>query len=114
VVGDALTVTHSATSAVGLVEVSGPGVSKASMLRRCCHQLGVSPAAVAAFGDMPNDLDMLTFAGMPRVVANAHPLLLDGRYPVVPGNDRSGVGRTILQWVEATRSSDPALPTLTA
>lgn len=114
VVGDTLTVTHSATSAYGLVEVSGPGVSKASMLQRCCRQLGVDPATVAAFGDMPNDLDMLTFAGLPHVVANAHPLLLDGRYPVVPGNDRSGVGRTIQEWVERSRTVGRTAPTLTA
>src|SRR3954447_7755329 len=114
VVGNTLTVTHSATHDFGLVEVSGPGVSKASMLQRCCRQLGVDPAAVAAFGDMPNDLDMLTFAGMPHVVANAHPLLLTGRYATVPGNNQSGVGRTILRWVEAARSTGAPLPTLTA
>jgi Cof subfamily protein (haloacid dehalogenase superfamily) len=114
VVGDALTVTHSAARDLGLVEVSGPGVSKASMLRRCCATLGVDPADVAAFGDMPNDVDMLSFAGLPHVVANAHPLLLAGTYRVVPGNDRSGVGRTILDWVEQARAAEPALPTLTA
>lgn len=110
VVGDALTVTHSASRDLGLVEVSGPGVSKAFMLRRCCAQLGVDPGDVAAFGDMPNDLDMLTFAGLPHVVANAHPLLLEASYPVVPANDASGVGRTILDWVAAVRSADRPLP----
>jgi hydroxymethylpyrimidine pyrophosphatase-like HAD family hydrolase len=84
------------------------------MLRRCCRQLDVDPASVAAFGDMPNDLDMLTFAGLPHVVANAHPLLLDGRYRIVPGNDRSGVGRTILDWVERSRAAGRTAPTLTA
>jgi len=63
---------------------------------------------------MPNDLDMLTFAGQPHVVANAHPLLLGAGYPVVPGNDRSGVGRTILDWVDRVRTAEPVLPTLTA
>jgi len=114
IVGTSLTATHSASRGFGLVEVSAPGVSKASMLRRCCSQLDVEPAAVAAFGDMPNDLDMLSFAGMPHVVANAHSLLRDGRYPVVPGNDHSGVGRTILDWVRASRSASGTLPTLTA
>lgn len=114
VVGDTLTVTHSAARDLGLVEVSGPGVSKASMLQRCCATLGIDPADVAAFGDMPNDLDMLTFAGQPHVVANAHPLLLDGGYRVVPGNDCSGVGRTILDWVDRVRAAEPVLPTLTA
>jgi len=104
--GDTLTVTHSAARGHGLVEISGPGVSKASMLARCCERLGVDPARVAAFGDMPNDVDMLSFAGMPHVVANAHPLLLEGRYPVVPGNAESGVGRTIRAWAEAARPAD--------
>lgn len=101
VLGDSLTVTHSAARDHGLVEISGPGVSKATMLRRCCSRLGVDPDRVAAFGDMPNDVDMLTFAGMPHVVANAHPLLLDGRYPVVPSNAESGVGQTIQRWAAA-------------
>ncbi|HYP45570.1 MAG TPA: HAD family hydrolase [Propionibacteriaceae bacterium] len=101
VVGDTLTVTHSARADHGLVEVSAPGVSKASMLMRVCAQLGVPRAAVAAFGDMPNDLDMLTWVGMPRVVANAHPALLDLGFPVVGSNVDSGVGRTIVDWLRS-------------
>jgi hydroxymethylpyrimidine pyrophosphatase-like HAD family hydrolase len=54
---------------------------------------------------MPNDVDMLTWAGMPHVVANAHPALLSGAYRVVPGNDQSGVGRTIAAWITATRTA---------
>ncbi|WP_375426719.1 HAD family hydrolase [uncultured Friedmanniella sp.] len=112
VVGDTLTVTHSVTTGFALVEISGPGVSKASMLERCCRRLGVERADVAAFGDMPNDVDMLTWAGMPHVVANAHPSLLTGSYRVVPGNDRSGVGRTIAAWAAAGASLAPLpLPT---
>jgi Cof subfamily protein (haloacid dehalogenase superfamily) len=105
VVGDRLTVTHSANPGTGLVEVSGPGVSKASMLARCCARLGVDAADVAAFGDMPNDLAMLSWAGLPHVVANAHPVLLAGSYRVVPTNAESGVGRTIAAW--ATRAGAP-------
>lgn len=101
VLGDTLTVTHSVITGSGLVEISGPGVSKASMLERCCRRLGIEQAQVAAFGDMPNDVDMLTWAGMPHVVANAHPSLLSGGYQVVPGNDQSGVGRTIAAWAAA-------------
>ncbi|MFP5283774.1 MAG: HAD family hydrolase [Actinomycetes bacterium] len=95
-----LTATSSAKRTYGLVELSALGVSKASMLRRCCTQLGVEAADVAAFGDMPNDVDMLSWVGHPRVVANAHPWLLDGDFEVVPSNDASGVGQTILSWLE--------------
>ena len=94
-VGDTLTVTHSAAGDHGLVEVSAPGVSKASMLQRLCDHLGVDASEVAAFGDMPNDLEMLGWAGLPHVMANAHPQLLELGYPVVPTNVESGVGRTI-------------------
>jgi hypothetical protein len=99
VVGSSLTVTHSASPGHGLVEVSAPGVSKASMLQRVCASLAVDADHVAAFGDMPNDLDMLSWVGLPHVVANAHPALLDLGYRVVPTNAESGVGRTIRSWL---------------
>jgi Cof subfamily protein (haloacid dehalogenase superfamily) len=109
VVGDALTVTHSASRNTGLVEVSAPGVSKASMLRRICTGLGVDASDVAAFGDMPNDLEMLSCVGMPHVVANAHPQLLGLGFTVVPANVDSGVGRTIQHWLrqKSSRSRVP-------
>jgi Cof subfamily protein (haloacid dehalogenase superfamily) len=99
VVAETLTVTHSAGHDHGLVEVSAPGVSKASMLQRVCAKLGIGQQDVAAFGDMPNDLEMLNWVGMPHVVANAHPELLRLDYTVVPTNVESGVGVTISDWV---------------
>ena len=69
------------------------------MLQRFCARLGVHARDVAAFGDMPNDVAMLSWAGMPYVVSNAHPLLLDGTFTVVPGNHESGVGQTIQAWL---------------
>lgn len=109
VVGTALTVTHSASPGLGLglVEVSAPGVSKASMLQRVCSTLRVDAARVAAFGDMPNDLDMLSWVGMPHVVANAHPQLLSLGYRVVPTNADSGVGQTIRAWLAGERPIGP-------
>jgi Cof subfamily protein (haloacid dehalogenase superfamily) len=98
-VGDTLTATHSQTRDFGLVEISAAGVTKASMLQRYCERLGIEASQVAAFGDMPNDVAMLSWAGMPYVVANAHPVVLALDFPVVPGNDESGVGRTILGWL---------------
>jgi hydroxymethylpyrimidine pyrophosphatase-like HAD family hydrolase len=101
--GDALQPTHSGFTRpelgeAGLLEISAGGVTKASMLAYCCTQLGIEAADVAGFGDMPNDVDMLSWVGMPHIVANAHPSLR-GRYPSVPSNADSGVGRTILGWL---------------
>ena len=53
--------------------VSGPGVSKASTLALCCAERGISPAEVVAFGDMPNDVEMLSWAGTSYAMGNAHP-----------------------------------------
>ena len=105
--GGILTVTHSAQPGLGLVELSAPGVSKAGMLARACRRLGIPAARVAAFGDMPNDVEMLRWAGLPRVVANAHPGLLALGFPIVPGNAESGVGRTITAWLGQAPGRDP-------
>jgi len=95
--GDLATVTHSAIALPGVVEISAPGVSKASALVRLCQRLGIAAEEVAAFGDMPNDAAMLAWAGAPHVVANAHPTLLAAGFEVVGRNDDSGVGRRVLE-----------------
>jgi hypothetical protein len=58
---------------------------------------------------MPNDVSMLSWVGMPRVVANAHPALLALGFPVVGANHESGVGTTILDWVASRPSLDASL-----
>ena len=69
-VGDAATATWTVD---GLMEISAPGVTKGAALARLCELRGVEPRDVLAFGDMPNDLPMLTWAGTSYAVANAHP-----------------------------------------
>ncbi|MFZ0530280.1 MAG: HAD family hydrolase [Propionicimonas sp.] len=97
VVGERMMLTHALTGdAYGMLELTAPGVSKASTLALVCAELGVAAAEVVAFGDMPNDLGMLSWVGRGYVVANAHPQLLGAGFAVVPSNDEDGVGRTIL------------------
>ena len=90
-----LSATHSTSRGYGLVEIAARGVDKGAMLARLCQRLDIDAADVAAFGDMPNDLSMLTWVGQPYVVANAHPALLQRGFPTVPPNSESGVGQTI-------------------
>lgn len=90
-----LTITHSSAGLLAPLEVSASGVSKASMLQEYCTSQGIDAAEVAAFGDMPNDLEMLHWVGMPHVMANSHPAMLDLGVTVIAGNHQSGVGRTI-------------------
>jgi Cof subfamily protein (haloacid dehalogenase superfamily) len=81
--------THSSNS--GLVEISAAGVTKAAGLAWLCARHGVSAEQVVAFGDMPNDLPMLAWAGRAVAVGNAHPSVLAVADVVVGSNDEDGV-----------------------
>lgn len=81
--------THSSRD--GLLEISAPGVSKASGLARFCAERGVDVGGVLAFGDMPNDLPMLLWAGRAYAMANAHPQVLQAVSRVAPSVHDDGV-----------------------
>jgi Cof subfamily protein (haloacid dehalogenase superfamily) len=74
-----------------ILEIAAFGVSKAAALAVLCAQWSVSPDRVAAFGDAPNDLEMLAWAGAGYAVANAHPDVLAATPLRVPANDEDGV-----------------------
>ncbi len=95
VLGGRAEVTHSVTAGRrALLEMSAPGISKAATIAELAAERGITPAQVAAFGDMPNDLAMLEYAGMPFVMANGHPALLE-RFAVIGSNAEGGVGAQI-------------------
>jgi HAD superfamily hydrolase (TIGR01484 family) len=73
------------------VEISAAGVSKAAALAELCADLGVAPEEVVAFGDYPNDLPMLEWAGHAVAVANAHPDVLSVADEVTASNADDGV-----------------------
>lgn len=75
------------------IEFSASGVDKASALARYCARLGIAPAEVIAFGDMPNDIPMLRWAGRGVAVANAHPDALAVADAVTTSNMDDGVAR---------------------
>jgi Cof subfamily protein (haloacid dehalogenase superfamily) len=83
------TLTHS--SQEGLLEISAAGVTKATTLADLCARRGTEPSRVIAFGDMPNDVPMLTWAGRAVAVANAHPEVLAVADEVTLSNDEDGV-----------------------
>jgi hydroxymethylpyrimidine pyrophosphatase-like HAD family hydrolase len=82
-------------AADGLLEISAAGVSKASALARLCGQRGIDSRDVIAFGDMPNDLPMLAWAGSAVAVANAHPEVIAAADEVTASNEESGVARVL-------------------
>jgi Cof subfamily protein (haloacid dehalogenase superfamily) len=84
-----------------MLEISATGVSKATTLARWCAERGVGAAEVVAFGDMPNDLPMLAWAGTAYAVANAHPLVLAATANHTADHDADGVAEVIEQVVRA-------------
>ena len=93
VVADLAVVTWSSDSA--LLEISAPGVTKASTLALVAADLGIRAEEVVAFGDMPNDLPMLAWAGTSYAVANAHPSVLAVANHIAPHHDDDGVAQAL-------------------
>ncbi|WP_438486992.1 HAD hydrolase family protein [Streptomyces sp. S186] len=83
------------SSPTALLEISGLGVSKAGTLARCCAERGISPEEVVAFGDMPNDIEMLSWAGTAYAMANAHPDVLAATRHRTESNNDDGVAVVI-------------------
>jgi Cof subfamily protein (haloacid dehalogenase superfamily) len=97
VVGDELaTLTHSSRD--GLLEISAAGISKASTLEAVCAERGLGASEAVAFGDMPNDLPMLAWAGHSVAVANAHPDVLAAADEVTASSDDDGVAQVLERW----------------
>ncbi len=92
-VGDLVTLTHSSTTA--LLEMSAAGVSKATGLARFAQRHGVAAADVVAFGDMPNDLPMLAWAGRSYAVRTGHPEVLAAVTGRVDPPEENGVAREL-------------------
>ncbi|MCK0118834.1 Cof-type HAD-IIB family hydrolase [Isoptericola sp. S6320L] len=83
------------SGAAGLAELLAPHVTKDAALARWCARRGVAAADVWAFGDMPNDLPMLRWAGRGHAVANAHPDVLAEADVVVGHHAQDGVAEAL-------------------
>ena len=79
----------------GLVEISAAGITKAATLERVSAELGVGADDVVAFGDMPNDIAMLEWAGTSYAMANGHPSAIAAAGRTAPRNDEDGVAQVL-------------------
>lgn len=75
----------------GEIEILPLGLSKATGLAHAAGLLGLTGADTIAFGDMPNDASMLSWAGYAVAMGNAHPELKAVADEVAPGHDDEGV-----------------------
>ncbi|CAM3325243.1 Hydrolase [Deinococcus saxicola] len=85
-------VTHSGSP---FLEVLAEGVSKAWGLAKLCGTLGIAQAEVLAFGDAPNDAEMLQWAGRGVAMANAEAEALAAADEMTLSNAQDGVAVVI-------------------
>jgi hydroxymethylpyrimidine pyrophosphatase-like HAD family hydrolase len=80
------------------------GARSADMAAELAKHIGIegditySTNNVLAFGDMPNDLPMLLWAGHGVAMGNAHPDVLAAADEVTAPNSDDGVGRVLERW----------------
>lgn len=89
-----LSLTHSAFD-VSLLEMAHVDIHKATTLDVYCQELGITADEVMAFGDMPNDLEMLEFAGHGYAMASGHPLALATAQHTADTLEADGVAQVI-------------------
>lgn len=87
-------VTHSDVND-SLLELSALGVTKATTLAKLAAEWGIAQDEVVAFGDMPNDVDMLRWAGRGYAVGNAHPSVLEVADENALSIDQDGVAQVV-------------------
>ncbi|MGW0004265.1 Cof-type HAD-IIB family hydrolase [Nocardia grenadensis] len=95
-IGDRADITYSTEH--GLIEISALGVTKASGLRTLGERLGVDPADMVAFGDMPNDIPMLRMVGRGVAMGHAHPEALAAADEITGSNSEDGVAQVLERW----------------
>jgi len=78
-----------------LIDVTAPSATKGQALAWRATQLGITRDEVMAVGDNFNDLEMLEFAGMPVVMANAVSGLKERGWAVTGDNDHAGLADAI-------------------
>ena len=93
VVGDRALVTHSTNES--FLELSRPDVHKAATVEHLLLESGIQAAEVVAFGDMPNDRELIEWAGLGVAMGNGHPDLKAVADEVTAGNDDDGVALVV-------------------
>ncbi len=88
--------TYSANN--GLVELSAPGVTKATGLATVAADHGVDQADILAFGDMPNDIPMLSWVGHGVAMGNAHPAVIEVADEITASHVADGLAQVLERW----------------
>ncbi|MCZ9296904.1 HAD family hydrolase [Corynebacterium yonathiae] len=82
----------------GILEVAAPNVTKRRGVEWLAEHIGVAQQETIAFGDMPNDIEMLTWAGCGVAMENAHPEVKAAADAVTVANHQAGVAKVLERW----------------
>jgi Cof subfamily protein (haloacid dehalogenase superfamily) len=94
----ALAVTVYEDKDFSMIDVIHPSVSKGSALAEWAGLRGFRREEILAIGDNHNDLEMLSFAGIPVVMGNGVPELKVRGWHLTLSNDEDGVAAAIEQF----------------
>lgn len=81
------------------LEIGSSTTSKAEALRQMGRLLGIGTDEMMAVGDSPNDMAMLSAAGVPVAVGNAKPEVKEIAAYVAPSNHEDGVADAVYKFV---------------
>jgi Cof subfamily protein (haloacid dehalogenase superfamily) len=87
-----------------MIDVIRAGVTKGATLAEWTAARGVAPEEILAIGDNHNDLEMLSFAGVPVVMGNCVSELKQRGWHMTASNDEDGVAAAIEQFALAERT----------
>ncbi len=86
-------------SDMNLLQIVHATVDKRTALQRVAKHYDVPRGGVMAIGDAPNDVGMLTWAGLGVVMQNSWPDVRAAAQFVVPSNDEGGVAHAFEKYV---------------
>ncbi len=95
------------------LDITHPEANKGAVVDYAVAALGVPAAAIAALGDMPNDLPMLAKVGLSIAMGNAEPEVQRAADAVTGSNDEDGFAAAVTRFVlaEAVASSQSGAAT---
>jgi Cof subfamily protein (haloacid dehalogenase superfamily) len=79
----------------GLIEIVPLGISKATGVEAVATPLGIGAERIMTFGDMPNDVPMLRWAGLGVAMGNAHPEAKEAADEVTATNSEDGLAQVL-------------------
>jgi len=83
-----------------LLDILPPDSSKGSGLKKLASISGIGRENIMAIGDNFNDIEMLEFAGVPVVMGNADPSLLErNEFDTTLSNDEGGVAAAVEKFI---------------